>query len=200
MSQGTVGISKKAFAIGLITVLLASVLLSYGIASTIVKEGLQGETGPQGVKGDTGTQGEQGPQGETGAQGPKGDKGDSGGVIQPELPRFNFFDLDYNPGISPDGSSFGGRWCKVSFNVQNFRNSTATNIEIDVRLELKYNEEDYIGNASTTLSHLEPNEIKHFSIKVEQELYSNHMQVKVYRFFVSYQEGEKESQTLYPGD
>lgn len=26
------------------------------------------------------------------------------------------------------------------------------------------------------------------------------MQAKVYRFFVSYQEGEKESQTLYPGD
>lgn len=121
-------------------------------------------------------------------------------LVQHELPRFNIFDIDYNPGYSPDGSSFGGRWCKVYFNIQNFGNGTATNIEIDVHLELKYNEEDYIGDASTTLSHLEPNEIRHFSIKVEQELYSNHMQVKVYHFVISCQEGVKESQTLYPGD
>jgi hypothetical protein len=63
--QKTVGISQKAFAIGLIAVLIVSVLLSYGIASAVVKVGPQGETGPQG------------PQGE---QGPKGDKGDPGGV------------------------------------------------------------------------------------------------------------------------
>jgi len=63
--QETVGISKTAFAIGLIAVLLVSTLLSYGIASTVVKVGPQG---PQGI------QGEQGP------QGVKGDKGDPGGV------------------------------------------------------------------------------------------------------------------------
>ncbi|MCK4474227.1 collagen-like protein [Candidatus Bathyarchaeota archaeon] len=81
--QETVGISKTAFAIGLIAVLLVSTLLSYGIASTVVKVGPQG---PQGVKGDTGLKGgtgNTGPQGETGSQGiqgPKGDKGDPGGV------------------------------------------------------------------------------------------------------------------------
>lgn len=63
--QETVGISKKAFAIGLIAVLIVSVLLSYGITNTVVK------VGPQGPKGETGP---------VGPQGPKGDKGDPGGV------------------------------------------------------------------------------------------------------------------------
>lgn len=77
MSEGTVGISTKAFAICLIAVLLASVLLSYGIASIVVKVGPQGPQGDTGPQGEQGIQGEQGPQGETG---PKGDKGDTGAM------------------------------------------------------------------------------------------------------------------------
>ena len=89
MGQETIGISKKAFVIGLIAVLLVSVLLSYGIASIVVEvgpqgpqgeQGIQGEQGPQGETGPQGPQGLQGPQGEMGPQGPKGDKGDPGGV------------------------------------------------------------------------------------------------------------------------
>lgn len=57
------GVSKGAFVAGLIAVLLASVLLSYGIASILVKVGPQGE---KGEKGDTGATGPMGPQGETG--------------------------------------------------------------------------------------------------------------------------------------
>lgn len=94
MSEGvsSMGISKTMFAIGLIAVLAASLLLSYAISSTFVKvgpqgpQGIQGETGPQGLQGEQGPQGATGPQGlqgETGPQGiqgPKGDKGDPGGV------------------------------------------------------------------------------------------------------------------------
>ena len=67
--QETAGISKTAFATGLIAVLIVSVLLSYGIASTLVK------VGPQGP---------QGPQGEQGLAGPKGDKGEPG-AVEPDV-------------------------------------------------------------------------------------------------------------------
>ena len=55
-----VGISQGAFAVGLIAVLLASVLLSYAISSTIIKAGPQGIQGEKGDKGDTGATGLQG--------------------------------------------------------------------------------------------------------------------------------------------
>lgn len=67
-----IGISKQGFALGIIAVLIASVLLSYVISSTIIKQG------PQGPKGEQGQQGEQGSQGIQGIQGEKGDKGDTG--------------------------------------------------------------------------------------------------------------------------
>ena len=86
------GISKGAFAISLIAVLLTSVLLSYGVSSLVVKvgpEGIQGvkgdkgdtgATGPQGIQGDTGTTGLRGSQGEQGLQGIQGPTGPVGGV------------------------------------------------------------------------------------------------------------------------
>jgi len=81
------GVSKGAFAVGLIAVLLASVVLSYGIASMVVKVGPQGPKGdkgdtgaigPQGIQGIQGETGLTGPQGEQGIQGLTGDKGDTG--------------------------------------------------------------------------------------------------------------------------
>ena len=53
MSKEVVGISQRAFAAGLIAVLLASLLLSYAISSTVIQP--QGETGPQGPQGEQGT-------------------------------------------------------------------------------------------------------------------------------------------------
>ena len=79
--KGAMGISQKTFAIGIITVLLASLLLNYAISSVVIQtgpKGDKGDTGPQGPKGDTGIQGEQGPQGETGPQGPQGEQGPAG--------------------------------------------------------------------------------------------------------------------------
>lgn len=85
-----VGISKNAFVIGLITVVVVSAIISYGIASIVIKVGPQGEkgdkgdkgetgpmgsTGPQGIQGETGPRGYTGPQGEQGEQGPQGDPG-----------------------------------------------------------------------------------------------------------------------------
>jgi len=61
----SVGISKNSFALGLMAVLLASLVLNYAISTTVI------QVGPKGEKGDTGL---------TGPQGPKGDKGDPGGV------------------------------------------------------------------------------------------------------------------------
>jgi len=66
VSKEVIGISQRAFAAGLIAVLLASVLLSYAISSTVIQTGPQG---PKGDKGDPGSQGETGPQGEQGLTG-----------------------------------------------------------------------------------------------------------------------------------
>jgi len=90
--KGAAGISKTAFAAGIIAVLLASLLLNYAVSSVVIQtgpKGDKGDTGPQGLKGETGPQGSQGeqgftgPQGETGPQGiqgPEGEKGEPGGV------------------------------------------------------------------------------------------------------------------------
>ena len=89
MSKEIVGISQRAFAAGLIAVLVASVLLSYAISSTIIKtgpqgpQGPQGEQGPQGIAGPQGIQGDKGDKGDkgdTGATGPQGPQGEPGGV------------------------------------------------------------------------------------------------------------------------
>ena len=85
--ETSVGISKTAFAAGLIAVLLVSLILGYAISSMVIKTGPQGpkgdkgDTGPQGIQGLQGPQGErgiqglQGPQGATGPQGPQGPPG-----------------------------------------------------------------------------------------------------------------------------
>lgn len=67
-------ISRKAFLVGLIIVILAS----SGVSAVISTQWAQGPQGPKGDKGDTGDVGPQGVQGETGAQGEQGLAGADG--------------------------------------------------------------------------------------------------------------------------
>jgi len=65
----SIGISKRAFVVGLVIVFLASLAINYAISSMVIQVGPQG---PPGLQGPPGPQGPQGPKGERGEPGPQG--------------------------------------------------------------------------------------------------------------------------------
>lgn len=140
LSEGSaVGISKTAFLVGLITVLLASLLLGYAISSMVIEvgpqgpkgdqgdPGLPGETGPGGPQGLQGLTGPQGPQGETGPEGPAGPEGPPGEVA-----------VDVSALISVTFTSIwlGDDRHDVEGFIVNFGTDTAYNVEIDLTWDL----------------------------------------------------------------
>lgn len=134
--KGSAGISKTAFAIGIIAVLLASLLQNYAISSTVIQTEPQGDKGPQGSQGETGPQGPQGEQGLTGLQGetgpqgiqgPQGEKGDPGDVA---------VDVSALVSVAFNNVSLGDDEHVVSGFIVNFGTEIAWNVKIELTWNL----------------------------------------------------------------
>lgn len=134
--KGAAGISRKAFAVGIIAVLLASLLLNYAISVTVI------QTGPQGDEGDTGPQGEQGiqgPQGETGSQGLQGESGPQGiqGIPGPQgEPGDVAVDVSALVSVAFTSIWLGDDRHDVSGLIVNFGTETAYDVKIELTWDL----------------------------------------------------------------
>jgi hypothetical protein len=79
MPEGSgVGISTRAFAVGLILAILVSSVGTYMAIRLSGFEGPQGLAGDMGLPGEQGPKGDPGPQGEQGPTGPQGIEGEQG--------------------------------------------------------------------------------------------------------------------------
>ena len=142
---GSVGISTRMFAIGLICAILISGVGTYAILKAT---GVGGPQGPKGIAGEMGLSGAEGEQGIQGVQGPKGDKGDTGatGPQGPQGLRGLKGDKGDPGGVEADISAlihvaftsilFGDDRHDVTGFLANFGTETATNVKIKMTWSL----------------------------------------------------------------